>query len=135
GPPTTAINGSVTITLVNATLPVFLTLKLYKIVSPKSAHPLPFSSAGTPTFIKAIAGFWQSWVIVGSSSNSLLSSDRSLTVVPEASVPVAVAWFSTNPASISVCVIMYVAVNVVPSAAPGANVIGPPFTVTNGSVI
>ena len=51
------------------------------------------------------------------------------------SVPVAVATFVNVPVSMSPCVRVYVAVNVVESMAPGAIVaIGPPVTVTNGSV-
>ena len=75
-------------------------------------------------------------VTVWSFSKLLLLSDRSVTFGPVGGVPVAVAWFVTLPLLMFACVIVYVAVKVELSLAPGARLaIGPPDTVANGSVI
>ena len=80
----------------------------------------------SPVFRIASAGF------AGTETDVLPSS---VTVPPPGFVPVAQATLSTLPASMSACVSVYVAVKVVLFEAPGASdAIGPPTTVTLGSV-
>ena len=63
------------------------------------------------------------------------SSDSSIAGSSAPSTPLAVAKLYTPPALISSCVRAYIAVKVVLSLSPGSKSIGPPVTVTNGSVI
>ena len=111
---------SVSTMLVNVTLPVFVIVNEY--VTVPGAETTVGSAVLTNVNAGACANVW-------------VSSSVSVTSSPIGGVPVAVAMFVNVPASMSPCVRVYVAVNVVESMAPGAIVaIGPPVTVTNGSV-
>ena len=66
---------------------------------------------------------------------SVPASEVALTSLFDGSLPVAVATFSTPPASTSACVRLCVAVNVLLSLAPTARLTGPPATVASVSVI
>ena len=104
---------------------MFVTVNVYVTVSPASAVPSPPSS-NVPVLIRSING---------SCSKVWVSLSVSVTGSSFGSVPVAVAMLVNVPASMSPCVRVYDAVNVVESMAPGAIVaIGAPTTVTNGSV-
>ena len=94
-------NGSLSTKFSNMNEPSLLTVKVYSII-PQPEPPL--ISSDSPVLISAIFG-WQALrsVIVGSSSRTLLSSERSLTILPISpkTLALTLAWFSTYPVILS----------------------------------
>src|SRR5437868_901883 len=89
---------SLTDTFVSVTAPLLVTVNEYRIVSPTSVTPLPFTSTGVPAdFTRPMAAV----VPVGVS----VCAGGDTTGGPLGGVPVAVASLWTMPRSTSACVI------------------------------
>ena len=101
GPPTIVADASLIEMFETVVLPVFSTVKTYSIVSPSSTRPSP-PSLTLEDFKSSKPGSDAKGTTVGSSAPGLLvSSDKSETFGPVGGVPVAVAWFTNSPESIS----------------------------------
>ena len=106
--------GSATATPRRSRPPVFVTMKVYAMVSPTPMVPLPSTSTGVPArFTRASA--------TGVPTGVSTVSDGEVTDVPVGELPVARAVFVTLPASSSAAVTVYDAVQVV--LAPGSSVV------------
>ena len=137
--PVVPVKASAIVILSTVTFPVFVTLNVYVNTSPKLVPAGEASVVMATVLVKVNAGVWSKSVRVGSSVVSVPESGPStvsLSVIksPSASIsvsetseissvplglsPVAIALFSTKPASIFVCVIVCSAVTV--TLTPGA---------------